>query len=73
MAERTYRHLAFKVAEHDLPLFEERLRALGVDVKPPRPRVEGEGQSLYFHDFDNHLFELHSGTLTERLQRYRQA
>ena len=43
---------------------------LGLDVKPPRPRVDGEGQSLYFHDHDNHLFELHTGTLDERLARY---
>ena len=69
--ERTYRHLAFKVASADLPKFEERLRGLGVDVKPPRARVEGEGESLYFYDFDNHLFELHTGTLEQRLQRYR--
>ena len=39
-------------------------------VKPTRPRVEGEGRSLYFYDFDNHLFELHTGTLEERLKRY---
>jgi catechol 2,3-dioxygenase-like lactoylglutathione lyase family enzyme len=69
-AERTYRHLAFKVPEEELPAFERRLRALGVEVKTPRPRVEGEGQSLYFYDFDNHLFELHTGTLAQRLQRY---
>ena len=29
-----------------------------------------ERQSLYFHDFDNHLFELHAGTLDERLAAY---
>lgn len=69
--ERTYRHLAFKVAPGDLPLFEARLRRLGVEVKPSRPRVEGEGESLYFYDFDNHLFELHTGTLEQRLERYR--
>jgi hypothetical protein len=63
--------LAFKVASAELPEFEERLRALGVDIKPPRARVEGEGESLYFYDFDNHLFELHTGTLEQRLQRYR--
>jgi hypothetical protein len=34
--------------------------------------VEGEGQSLYFYDFDNHLFELHTGTLAQRLARYAQ-
>lgn len=70
-AERSYGHVAFKVAAADLPLFEARLRGLGVEVRPPRPRVEGEGESLYFHDFDNHLFELHTGTLESRLQRYR--
>ncbi len=68
--ERTYRHLAFKVTSEELPQFERRLRDLGVEVKPPRPRVEGEGKSLYFYDFDNHLFELHTGTLEQRLQRY---
>jgi catechol 2,3-dioxygenase-like lactoylglutathione lyase family enzyme len=72
-AERTYRHLAFKVTEADLPMFEQRLRRLGVDIRPPRPRVDGEGMSLYFHDFDNHLYELHTGTLDERLERYRVA
>ncbi|WP_371437449.1 FosX/FosE/FosI family fosfomycin resistance hydrolase [Polaromonas sp.] len=69
-AERSYRHLAFKVSEQEPPEFERRLRALGAEVKAPRPRVEGEGRSLYFYDFDNHLFELHTGTLAQRLQRY---
>jgi fosfomycin resistance protein FosX len=69
-AQRSYQHLAFKVEEAELPIFEAKLLALGVEVKPPRPRVEGEGQSLYFYDFDNHLFELHTGTLEQRLQRY---
>ncbi len=69
-AARTYRHLAFKVGHGELPVFEARLRSIGVEVKEPRPRVEGEGESLYFYDFDNHLFELHTGTLDERLKRY---
>jgi catechol 2,3-dioxygenase-like lactoylglutathione lyase family enzyme len=69
-AERTYRHVAFKVTDADLPLFEQRLRNLGVDIQPPRSRVPGEGVSLYFYDFDNHLYELHTGTLNERLARY---
>ena len=69
-AERSYRHTAFKVDAVELPDFERRLRAIGAPIKPPRPRVEGEGQSLYLYDFDNHLFELHTGSLDERLQRY---
>ena len=40
----------------------------GVDLR--RSRVPGEGHSIYFYDHDNHMFELHSGTLPERLERY---
>ncbi len=39
-------------------------------MKLARSRVEGEGRSLYFYDYDNHLFELHTGTLFQRLQKY---
>ena len=69
--DRSYRHIAFKVSAADLPALEARLRLLGAEIQPSRPRVEGEGQSLYFHDFDNNLFELHTGTLEQRLERYR--
>lgn len=69
-ASRSYQHVAFAVSEADLPGYREKLEAIGVDIREPRSRVEGEGQSLYFHDFDNHLFELHTGTLQERLTRY---
>ena len=69
VAERTYNHVAFKVRDEDLDRYEAAIRELGLEVKPPRPRVEGEGRSLYFYDFDNHLLELHTGTLDERLAR----
>ena len=69
-ATPSYRHVAFEVAEADLPAYESRLRALGSEILPSRPRVDGEGASLYFRDFDHHLFELHAGTLHERLARY---
>ena len=67
----TYNHIAFKISEADFETYESRIRRMGVDVKPPRPRVEGEGRSLYFYDFDNHLFEIHTGTLSQRLERYK--
>ena len=70
LSERTYNHVAFKIPEEEFDAYESRVRALGVDLGPQRPRVEGEGRSLYFYDFDNHLFELHTGTLPERLARY---
>ncbi len=70
LSDRTYNHIAFKIRQEDFEIYQSRVQKLGVDFKPPRPRVQGEGRSLYFYDFDNHLFELHTGTLSERLARY---
>jgi len=70
LSDRTYNHIAFKISDEDFEVYESRIQLLGIDFKPSRPRVEGEGRSLYFYDFDNHLFELHTGTLSERLARY---
>lgn len=70
LPSRTYNHVAFKIAEGDFDARLARICALGLEVKPPRPRVEGEGRSIYFYDDDNHLFELHTGTLEQRLVRY---
>lgn len=67
---RSYRHAAFEVAADELPAFESRLRALGAEVQAARPRIEGEGVSLYFHDYDDNLLELHSGSLQRRLLAY---
>jgi catechol 2,3-dioxygenase-like lactoylglutathione lyase family enzyme len=72
LPERTYNHTAFKVRVDDLPQFKSAIERLGLEMRESRPRVEGEGHSIYFYDFDNHLFELHTGTLEERLQRYAQ-
>ena len=70
LAARSYNHVAFKIAEGDFDLALARIEALGFDIRPPRPRVEGEGRSIYFYDHDNHLFEIHTGTLDDRLSRY---
>jgi catechol 2,3-dioxygenase-like lactoylglutathione lyase family enzyme len=72
LPSRTYNHVAFKIGEADLDIYRERIRSLGLDVRESRPRITGEGRSIYFHDYDNHLFELHTGTLGERLARYAQ-
>ncbi len=66
----SYQHVAFKVATADLHGYRVSLESLGVEFLPSRSRVKGEGESLYFYDFDNHLIELHTGTLDERLTRY---
>ena len=70
LPSRSYNHIAFKIPDDDFDIYVERVAALGLDMRPPRPRVAGEGRSIYFHDDDNHLFELHTGTLSERMARY---
>ncbi|EAD4757542.1 FosX/FosE/FosI family fosfomycin resistance thiol transferase, partial [Listeria monocytogenes] len=70
LQERTYNHIAFQIQSEEVDEYIERIKSLGVEIKPERPRVQGEGSSIYFYDFDNHLFELHTGTLEERLKRY---
>jgi catechol 2,3-dioxygenase-like lactoylglutathione lyase family enzyme len=70
MLPRTYNHVAFQVQREDLPTLRETIVQLGLDIRPPRSRVDGEGDSIYFHDHDGHLFELHAGSLRERLTAY---
>ena len=68
--ERSYNHVAFKVDEAQFDDRVARIEAMGLDMRPPRPRVTGEGRSVYFHGPDGHLLELHTGTLEQRLSRY---
>ena len=70
LPDKTYNHVAFKIREEDFDMYADRVRSLGVEAREGRSRVEGEGRSLYFYDADNHLFELHTGTLSQRLARY---
>lgn len=68
---RTYHHVAFKIREEDIDIYLEKIKALNLEMKPPRTRIKGEGYSIYFYDYDNNFFELHTGTLKERLSTYR--
>jgi catechol 2,3-dioxygenase-like lactoylglutathione lyase family enzyme len=67
---RTYNHVAFKIQPDELPHYKSAIERLGLEMRESRSRVEGEGHSIYFYDYDNHLFELHTGTLEDRLKRY---
>ena len=67
----TYDHVAFTVPDDEIDAYAARARSFGVEVTEGRSRIPGEGRSVYFRDFDNHLFELHSGTLAQRLETYR--
>ena len=73
LRDKTYNHVAFKMAVEDYDKKLQRIQALGLEVREGRSRVNGEGRSIYFYDFDNHMFELHSGTLQDRLRCYNKA
>jgi catechol 2,3-dioxygenase-like lactoylglutathione lyase family enzyme len=70
LSERTYNHLAFAIKDSDFDNYVQRIKDVGVEIIEGRARHAGEGRSVYFYDFDNHLFELHTGTLSERLAAY---
>ena len=67
---RTYHHIAFKISESDVDYYLAKIKDLKLELKPPRERVQGEGYSIYFYDYDNNLFELHTETLERRLASY---
>lgn len=70
LPEKTYNHVAFKISETDFDIYLERINILGLEIKTDRDRMHGEGRSIYFYDYDNHLFELHTGSLQDRLRDY---
>lgn len=70
---RTYHHLAFKISASDVDSYLDKIKALNLELKPPRERVSGEGYSIYFYDYDNNLYELHTETLEKRLSTYKEA
>lgn len=70
LAERTYNHVAFQISERDYETYLQRIKEMRLEIKADRDRIPGEGRSIYFYDYDNHLFELHTGSLEERLREY---
>ena len=62
--ERTGDHIAFRVARESIPLIADRLKSRGCEF------IRSEsGASLYFFDFDNHVFELDSSDQEQELNR----
>ena len=70
LSGRSYNHIAFKTDDAGLIRARAAIENIGLEKKASRPRIAGEGQSLYFYTPDNHLLELHTGTLEERLRAY---
>ena len=65
--QRSYNHLAFKIDDENYDELFEKIKKYGLEIKVSRKRIETDSKSIYFYDYDNHLFEFHTGTLEERL------
>ena len=70
LSERTYNHIAFAIQDNVFDEYVERLINANAEIVQGRARGDDEGRSVYFYDYDNHLFELHTSTLEERLKSY---
>ncbi len=68
--KKTYNHIAFKISKKSCNFYLCKVKELGLEIEGGRKRMPEEGQSIYFYDYDNHLFELHTGTLKARLKKY---
>jgi hypothetical protein len=60
--------VALNISDLDFDNYVKRVRSLNLELFEGRNRISGEGKSLYFSEYDNHLFELHTGTLGQRLE-----
>jgi fosfomycin resistance protein FosX len=68
---KTYNHIAFQVDAAKFPWLRQEIEKLNLNILPGRKRTPEEGESIYFYDYDNHLFELHSGNLEARIKSYK--
>ncbi len=70
LSSQTYNHIAFKISAKDFEIYLWKIKYLWLELMLSRPRIKWEWKSIYFYDYDNHLFELHTGTLKSRLKLY---
>jgi catechol 2,3-dioxygenase-like lactoylglutathione lyase family enzyme len=67
---KTYHHVAFRVNHENFQKIKAKVVEMNLETLKDRHREAGEGESFYFYDYDNNLFELHCGDLRTRLNFY---
>ncbi|MGK0554826.1 metallothiol transferase FosB [Macrococcus capreoli] len=68
----TYTHIAFSIDEQDFSYWKEKFEKGNVNLLESRARSKEDKLSIYFTDPDGHRLELHTGTIEDRLQYYKE-
>lgn len=65
-------HMAFSIDESEFGDWYDKLHRHNVNILEGRPRDVRDKQSIYFTDPDGHKLEVHTGTLQNRLDYYKE-
>ena len=68
----SYTHMAFTIDESEFDELYQWLKENNVNILEGRTRDVKEKKSIYFTDPDGHRLELHTGTLEDRIDYYKE-